>query len=48
VKYAAWKLGVIGTPDVRLPLASPSDASRKTVDEALDQVGLLQAKAAAE
>jgi len=49
VKYAAWKLGIIGTPDVRLPLATPSEASRKIIDEALGQVGLLQAnKAAAE
>ncbi len=48
VKYAAWKLGIIGTPDVRLPLATPSEATRKIVDEALGQVGLLRAKAAAE
>lgn len=47
VKYAAWKLGIIGTPDVRLPLATPSEASRRIVDEALGQVGLLQAKKAA-
>jgi 4-hydroxy-tetrahydrodipicolinate synthase len=46
VKYAAWRLGVTGTPDVRLPLAPVSEATMKAVDAALAQVGLLQAKAA--
>jgi 4-hydroxy-tetrahydrodipicolinate synthase len=46
VKYAAWRLGIIGSPEARLPLAPMSDASKKTLDEALSRVGLLQAKAA--
>ena len=46
VKYAAWRLGVIGSPECRLPLAPVSEATKKTVDAALSQVGLLQAKAA--
>jgi 4-hydroxy-tetrahydrodipicolinate synthase len=46
VKYAAWRLGVIGSPECRLPLAPVSDATKKAVDAALAQVGLLQAKAA--
>jgi 4-hydroxy-tetrahydrodipicolinate synthase len=46
VKYAAWRLGVIGSPEARLPLAPVSEATKKAVDAALSQVGLLQAKAA--
>ena len=46
VKYAAWRLGLIGSPECRLPLAPVSDATKKVVDAALAQVGLLQAKAA--
>ena len=46
VKYAAWRLGVIGSPEARLPLAPVSEATKKSVDAALAQVGLLQAKAA--
>jgi 4-hydroxy-tetrahydrodipicolinate synthase len=46
VKYAAWRLGIIGSPEARLPLAPMSDASKKALDEALSRVGLLQAKAA--
>jgi 4-hydroxy-tetrahydrodipicolinate synthase len=46
VKYAVWRLGVIGSPEARLPLAPVSEATMKTVDAALAQVGLLQAKAA--
>jgi 4-hydroxy-tetrahydrodipicolinate synthase len=46
VKYAAWRLGIIGSPEARLPLAPMSDASKKALDEALARVGLLQAKAA--
>ena len=45
VKYAASRLGLCN-PDVRLPLAPISEASRKAVDAALVQCGLLQAKAA--
>jgi 4-hydroxy-tetrahydrodipicolinate synthase len=46
VKYAAWRLGVIGTPDCRLPLAPLMEPTKKRVDDALKSVGLLQAKAA--
>jgi 4-hydroxy-tetrahydrodipicolinate synthase len=46
VKYAAWRLGVIGSRECRLPLAPVSDATAKAVDAALAQVGLMQAKAA--
>ena len=45
VKYAASRLGLCN-PDVRLPLAPISEASRKAVDAALVRSGLLQAKAA--
>jgi 4-hydroxy-tetrahydrodipicolinate synthase len=45
VKYAASRLGLCA-PDLRLPLAPISDASKRAVDEALTSVGLLQAKAA--
>jgi 4-hydroxy-tetrahydrodipicolinate synthase len=46
VKYAAWRLGVIGSAEARLPLAPVSEATMKTLDAALAQAGLLQAKAA--
>ncbi|MFN3743559.1 MAG: 4-hydroxy-tetrahydrodipicolinate synthase [Hyphomicrobiaceae bacterium] len=46
VKYAAWRLGVIETPDCRLPLAPLMDASKKAVDAALVHAGLLAVKAA--
>jgi 4-hydroxy-tetrahydrodipicolinate synthase len=46
VKYAVWRLGVIASPEARLPLAPVSEATMKTVDAAMAQVGLLQAKAA--
>jgi 4-hydroxy-tetrahydrodipicolinate synthase len=46
VKYAVWRLGVIASPECRLPLAPVSEATTKAVDAALAQVGLLQAKAA--
>lgn len=48
VKYALWRLGVIGSPDCRLPLAPMAEASKKVVDDALARTGLLQARAAAE
>jgi 4-hydroxy-tetrahydrodipicolinate synthase len=44
VKYAAWRLGVIGSPECRLPLAPVSDTTKKAVDAALAQVDLPQAK----
>ena len=46
VKYAAWRLGVIDSPDCRLPLAPVTEATKKAVDAALAKSGLLNAKAA--
>jgi 4-hydroxy-tetrahydrodipicolinate synthase len=46
VKYAVWHLGLIDSPECRLPLAPVSEVTKKAVDAALAQVGLLQAKAA--
>jgi 4-hydroxy-tetrahydrodipicolinate synthase len=46
VKYAAFRLGLLHTPECRLPLAPIAEASKKAVDEALARTGLLQAKAA--
>ncbi|MDH4982949.1 4-hydroxy-tetrahydrodipicolinate synthase [Hyphomicrobium sp. D-2] len=45
VKYAAYRLGLC-EPDTRLPLVPISEASKRTVDAALAQVGLVQARAA--
>ncbi len=47
VKYAASRLGLCAA-DVRLPLAPLTDASRKMVDIALAQIGLVKQAAAAE
>lgn len=46
VKYAAWRLGIIESPECRLPLAPVTDATKKIVDAALSHAGLLKAKAA--
>lgn len=46
VKYAAWRLGLIESPECRLPLAPITEATKKTVDAALAHAGLLKAKAA--
>ena len=46
VKYAAWRLGLIESPETRLPLAPLTDATKKIVDAALTHAGLLKAKAA--
>jgi 4-hydroxy-tetrahydrodipicolinate synthase len=46
VKYAAWRLGLIESPEARLPLSPASDATKKAVDAALAGCGLLKAKAA--
>ncbi len=46
VKYAAWRLGLIASPECRLPLAPLSDAGKKAVDAALALVGLQRARAA--
>lgn len=45
VKYAASRLGLC-RPDVRLPLAPITDATKQAVDDALASVGLMQSKAA--
>ncbi len=45
VKYAAERLGFCGS-EVRLPLAPLSEASRRTVTDALVKVGLLETAAA--
>lgn len=44
-KYAASRLGFC-EPDTRLPLVPISEQSKRTVDDALAKVGLIQAKAA--
>lgn len=46
VKYAVWRLGIIASPECRLPLAPLTDTTMKVVDEALARIGALQAKAA--
>ncbi|MFV0296111.1 MAG: 4-hydroxy-tetrahydrodipicolinate synthase [Hyphomicrobiaceae bacterium] len=46
VKYAAWRLGLIASPECRLPLAPLTDATKKIVDSALAHAGLLKANAA--
>jgi 4-hydroxy-tetrahydrodipicolinate synthase len=46
VKYAAWRLGIIGSPECRLPMAPLTAATQNAVDAALAKVGLLKAKAA--
>ena len=46
VKYAAWRIGMIESPECRLPLAPVTDATKKVIDAALAHAGLLKAKAA--
>lgn len=46
VKYAAWRLGLIESPECRLPLAPITDATKAIVDAALAGTGLLKARAA--
>jgi 4-hydroxy-tetrahydrodipicolinate synthase len=46
VKYAAWRLGLIDSPDCRLPLAPLTEPTKKAVDAALAKAGILSAKAA--
>jgi 4-hydroxy-tetrahydrodipicolinate synthase len=41
VKYALTRVRQGFNPELRLPLSSPSEASRKAVDEALDHAGLI-------
>jgi 4-hydroxy-tetrahydrodipicolinate synthase len=46
VKYAAWRLGVIASPECRLPMAPLTEATKKIVDAALQATGLVAKKAA--
>lgn len=46
VKYAAYRLGLIESPECRLPLAPVGEASKKAIDAALAHAGLLGVKAA--
>ena len=46
VKYAAWRLGIIESPECRLPLAPITEPTKKILDQALAHAGLLKAKAA--
>lgn len=46
VKYAAWRIGLIESPECRLPLSPLTEATKKIVDAALAHAGLLKAKAA--
>ena len=46
VKYAAWRIGMIESPECRLPLAPVTESTKKTVDAALAHAGLLKQKAA--
>lgn len=46
VKFAAWRLGIIESPECRLPMAPVTDATKKALDAALAHAGLLKAKAA--
>ncbi len=45
-KYAAWRLGIIESPECRLPLAPLMEPTKKVLDGALAHAGLLKAKAA--
>jgi len=45
VKYAVSRLG-FGTSDMRLPMATVSESTRKAVDKVLHQLSLIDAKAA--
>jgi 4-hydroxy-tetrahydrodipicolinate synthase len=46
VKYAAWRLGLIESPECRLPMAPLLEPTKKIVDAALAKAGVLTAKAA--
>ncbi len=41
VKYMMWRLGLLETPEVRLPLGQLSDDDRKKLDEVLYRAKLL-------
>lgn len=40
-KYALYKMGIINTPHVRLPLIEVSDALKVKIDQELDRLGLI-------
>ena len=46
VKYAAWRLGIIESPECRLPLAPLSEMAMKAVDAALIASGVMSKQAA--
>ena len=46
IKYACWRIGMIESPETRLPLGPIGEATKKTVDAALEHAGLLKKKAA--
>ncbi len=46
VKYAAFRLGLIESPECRLPLAPVTDATKQAVKSALARAQLINAKAA--
>ena len=46
VKFAAWRLGVIDSPECRLPLAPLTEPTKKALEAAMAHAGLVKAKAA--
>jgi 4-hydroxy-tetrahydrodipicolinate synthase len=46
VKYAAWRLGIIPSPECRLPMSPVLEPTKQAVDDALVKTGLLSKKAA--
>ena len=46
VKYAVYRIGMIGSPECRLPMAPCTDATKRTVDAALAHARLINARAA--
>jgi 4-hydroxy-tetrahydrodipicolinate synthase len=42
LKYMMWRIGLLDTPEVRLPLAVLAEEQRSKLDELLSQAGLLE------
>ena len=42
LKYMMWRLGLLETPEVRLPLAVLRGEQRSKLDEVLSRAGLLE------